>query len=98
MAGRLEMNGLLFPGNSQHKRFMDGLSKILKEQENELRQMGYVSHTEISSHSIRKGATKSLIEQLISICIRGGWPLGGGNDVLMTCKAESIQFLSTGQL
>ncbi|CAJ1963896.1 unnamed protein product [Cylindrotheca closterium] len=96
--GRSEMNGKLFQGNSQYKHFMDGLSNVLKEHESELLYMGYVSYTEIGSHSIRKGATKWLSGQpggpsSISICIRGGWSLGGVKDVYMTYEAEGDAFV-----
>lgn len=59
--------------------------------------MGYNSFKDIGCHSIRKGATKWLSGQpggpsAMSICIRGGWSLGGVKDVYMTYEAEGDAF------
>ena len=97
--GRCGSNDRLFPGKSQYKRFMDGLGAILKEHEVEAKLTLSVKETisDIGSHSIRKGATKWLSGQpggpsAISICIRGGWSLGGVKDVYMTYNAEGDAF------
>ena len=48
---------------------------------------------EIGTHSILKGATTFLCGQpggpsAMSLCIRGGWSLGGGKDVYVTDEAK----------
>ena len=92
-----KLSDALFPGRSQYKRFVNGLMDVIKMHEDEVCMMGYDGAKDIGAHSIRKGATKWLSGQpggpsAMSICIRGGWSLGGVKDVYMTYEAEGDAF------
>ena len=59
--------------------------------------MGIDNITELSTHSIYKGATKLLSGQsggpsAMSVCIRDGWSLGRVNDVYMIYQAKGDHF------
>jgi len=94
----VEPTSKLFPGPSQAKHFSETMEKVLKAHEEEVRAMGYSGgNSDIGTHSIRKGATKFVSGQpggpsAMSICIRGGWSLGGVKDVYMTYQAEGDAF------
>lgn len=93
----VQKSSRLFPGRSQYKRFADSLEALLKKHEDELVAMGYTSHRDIGTHSIRKGAAKWLSGQpggpsTVAICIRAGWTLGGVKDVYLTYEAEGDAF------
>ena len=91
-----EINDRLFPGRSQYQRFALRLSSMLNAHRDEVIAMGF-DPEKIGTHSVRKGATKWLSAQpggpsSMSICIRGGWSLGGVKDVYMTYHAEGDHF------
>jgi hypothetical protein len=90
-------NDSLFPGSSQYSRFVKIMNDILEEHREEFRTQG-IDIDDIGSHSIRKGATTWISSQpggpsSMSICIRGGWTLGGVKDVYMTYEAEGDCFV-----
>ena len=93
----VDPNSRLFPGPSQYKRFSDIMERVLRNHQDELIAMGYTGIADIGTHSIRKGATTFVSGQpggpsAMSICIRGGWSLGGVKDVYMTYQAEGDTF------
>ena len=93
----VDPNSKLFPGPSQYKQFSDLMDRVLREHEPELIALGYSGAADIGTHSICKGATKFISGQpggpsAMSICIRGGWSLGGVKDVYMTYQAEGDAF------
>jgi hypothetical protein len=78
----------LFPGGSksQAKRISTILSKVLREHEQEVLNMGYDSIRDIGIHSIRKGAASYLASlpggpSPAAICLRGGWTMGQVKDI-----------------
>ncbi len=89
----IDPQGNLFPGNSQYNRFSSMFARMLKDHEQEVLALGYDNLKDLGSHSVRKGATTFISGQpggpsAMSICIRGGWSLGGVKDVYMTYQAE----------
>jgi hypothetical protein len=93
----------LFPGGSgsQAKGIGTILSKVLKENKEEVINMGYDSINDICVHSIMKGAASYLAllpggPVPAAMCLQGGWTMGqvkdiyfhqmqGGNDFTGCC-------------
>jgi hypothetical protein len=78
----------LFPGGSlnQAKRISSILSKVLKEHEQQVLNMGYDSITDIGVHLIWKGVASYLASlpggpSPAAICVRGGWTMGQVKDI-----------------
>ena len=71
----------LFPGEDQHNRFHGILLKLLVDNEHEYNAIG-VSHQDIGTHSVRKGAATYCCAgvhpgpPVISVCLRAGWSVG----------------------
>jgi hypothetical protein len=76
----------LFPGSSksQSARVSALLRKVLKELEEKVISMGYVSANNVGLNSIQKGASLHLAPggpQPAAMCLWGGWSMGQIRDV-----------------
>ena len=80
----------LFPGSNQYERFRKYLARVVLYDNilEELERRG-LDPSEIASHSIRKGATgyaasgSTACPPITAVNIRGGWSLGGVQDMYM---------------
>ena len=85
--------GLLFPGESQTKRFSKAFTALTKTFESEIRGMGYLPG-DLGSHSIRKGAGGSTsAPSPIAVRIRGAWKLGSVQDSYLLYESSGNQYV-----
>jgi hypothetical protein len=87
----------LFPGTTQDARFSNLLTRVLREHEDEVKQMGFAVR-DIGTHSVRKGAVSYLASlpggpPAAATCIRAGWTMGKVKDVYMRYITSGDQFV-----
>ena len=98
--GILESNGQnsLFPGADQYRRFMNIFSKLLRDNADVFKDLGYVP-SDLGSHSARKGsatlvATGSTVSPPFSaICLRAGWSMGSVKERYIHYEMAGDQFV-----
>ena len=98
--GVLESNGnnSLFPGNDQYRRFMGIFSKLLKDNAEDFKELGYEPN-DLGSHSTRKGS-ETLVDSgstvsppLSAICLCAGWSMGSVKERYIHYEAAGDQFV-----
>ena len=94
--GVLESNGnnSLFPGNDQYRRFMGIFSKILKDNKEVFKELGY-EPSDLGSHSTHKGSNcRSTVSPPFSaICLRAGWSMGSVKECYIHYEMAGDQFV-----
>lgn len=100
MPGVLEANGSnnLFPGNDQYRRFMGIFTKVLKENADEFKALGYLP-SDLGSHSTRKGSATlvatgcTIAPPFSAICLRAGWSMGSVKERYIHYEKAGDQFV-----
>ena len=87
----------LFPGRDQYQRFLEMLSRVIRDHEAEVSELG-VNPQMIGTHSIRKGAVTYMLSlpggpSISSACICAGWTMGSVKDVYMRYLSSGDQFV-----
>ena len=91
-------NTALFQGTSQYNRYAKLFSNMLKENEEELKNMG-VEPGDLGTHSCRKGvgtmvaAGCTVSPPIVSICVRAGWAMGGVKDKYLKRENAGDQYV-----
>ena len=91
----LKDDSSLFQGTSQYNRYAKLFLQMISDNKSELQQLG-VEEGDLGTHSCRKGVSTmvaagcAVSPPIVSICVRAGWVMGGGE--------LKIDILSVNQL